>query len=228
MTEIELLGIILAVVGIVLTIIFGLPALLPWISDKIPEIKKINYWLINKKIKIKINSVKKYPIFSFSMPDLLRAINQKLVGSDKRIENSISGNNYIELLLEGTQAPFRIILTPDISEVSTSERVSEQLEVSIRLVGTINFYYRDDRENREYINIIDDMYQTIEQKYSVKPTFENHSIKSTITDFIESWDVCSTKQEDGTIIRIGKKILDVNAKQLIRLYDVYKKNIPNI
>jgi hypothetical protein len=228
MTDSEIIGVILGILGIAVGIIFGLPAFLPWVSDNIPLIKKINYWLINKRIKIKISSMRKYPIFPYTMIELQRYLNQQLCENGKKIENFLFGNNYIELLLTDSQAPFRIMLAPEILDSNDSEESIKRLEVSINLVGTIDFRYRNDLDNRKYLETINELFQLIEKKYGLGSTFENYSIKSSLTDFNETWDICSTKTENGSIIRIGKKVLEINTKQLMPLYDLYKKNVSNI
>ena len=151
MTEGEIIATILGVVAIVVGIIFGLPAFVPWVSDNIPQIKKINYWLINKRIKIKISSVRKYPIFPFAMIDLQKCLNQQLREKGEKIENLLSGTNYIELLFADFQAPFRIMIAPEILDLNDSEDLIGRLEISINLVGTINFRYREDLDNRKIL-----------------------------------------------------------------------------
>jgi hypothetical protein len=219
-----------ATLGIVVTVIFGvigIPSFVYYVGDKIPFLKSCNYWLRNKKIKVKIKSIRKYPFIDVNITSLKTFLINEISTDNKKIENLIFGKNYLELLLPDMQAPFRITISPEIVDVSDNEEI-ERIEVVIDLVGTIEFRYREDMDNRKYLTFIDNFFKIFQKKYEIQPSYENYSIRSTLTDFNESWSMCLTQKEGGMSIHIGTKVLDINSNTLFSLYDVYKKNIANI
>lgn len=219
----------LTVIGFLITAI----SLIMQIWKEIPTkyAKKFYYFLFNKKIKIKIKSIKKYPELKIDLVDTNKL--KKVIEGDFKDKTlvlegfQIVGSNYLELYFKNTQAPYFIQFQPIIS-YEGEKTIEEGIEIIIELKGIIEFFYREDMDNLKYLEIIEDLFDIIEKEYEIKPIYVDHMFKSTLSDFQENWDTLKTKESDGIKISIGKKVLDIHSKKISPIYRSYKKNISSI
>ena len=221
-TAISIIGSIAGIVGLVLQI---------WKEIPYTYAKKIYYFLWNKKIKVKIKSMKKYPsldISSINTKELKQIIEKKFRAKQLQFQGyQLSGNNYIELYIKNTQAPYFIQFQPIIS-YEGEKTIEEGTEIIIELKGIVEFVYREDIDNMKYLEIIEDLFEVVEEKYEIKPNYTDHMFKSTLSDFQETWDKLKTKESDGIKITIGNKVLDIHSKKISPIYRSYKKNISSV
>lgn len=182
------------------------------------------YWIKNKKFSIKISSTRKYPKFETQTSALTRKIEDYFLSNHKKIEYIKNGNNFIQVLFENAQAPYMIWFTPEVDDYMEEERT----EVKIRLLGTINFRYNEDSDNKKHLDNIESMYKIIETYYNINPSFEDYNLLSTSVDFNENWDSAKKKDVESGTVFIGSKVLNIHIKMLSKLYDIYKQNITQI
>ena len=203
--------------------------------DKIPEkyLKKLYYFLWNKEFKVKMKSLKKYPSLTLNQintDELVNTIKKEFKEKDRQFEGpQLRGKNYIELFLRDMQAPFFIAFKPSFSIDDHGKEIQEGIDTTIDLKGTIKFLYRDDLDNKKYLNIMEDIFEIMEETYHVKSNFVNYELISTLTDFKEDWKTIQTKEEENdTKIKIGNNILGIYSKKPYSLYDFYKKNVSSM
>ncbi|MDY0245742.1 MAG: hypothetical protein RBR26_02355 [Methanosarcina mazei] len=192
-------------------------------GDKIPFLKKANYILRNKRIKVKISSVRTYSYFQENTNLIARNI-REVYG--KTIEDLTVGKNKIQILIKDAQAPYLIEFTPNISNF---EEAINEINVEIKILGTLTFRYRDDNENRNHITNIEGLYKIIEKTYNISPVFEDYVLKSTISDFVEEdWKKVNTIKVENGVVYMGKKVLDIHLALINPLYDIYKNKITHL
>lgn len=209
-------------IGTIVSIVIGIIALILQITDKIPEkyARKFWYKISNKKFKIKINTMKKYPRFDIKIDALKINIQNKLREMDIGIEDQVYASNYIQILLKNLQAPYLIKFMPEVDPNHPERRTT----VTINLLGTIDFRYNDNIDNRRYITDIDEFFKIIEATHNVHANYENYNLISTKLDYISEQTSNETIKEDSSVINIGNDIINIHSRSLPKLYDVFKKN----
>lgn len=212
---ITIIGFAITVFGVVLQI-----------YDKIPEKygRKIWYRIFNKKFMIKIVTTRKYPKFDFKINDLKENIQTKVMENNTGIDDQKYGINYIQILIKNLQAPYLIKFMPEADPTHDDERIT----VTISLLGTINFRYNDNLDNRKYLSDIEEFFKIIESTYNIHSTFENYNLISTKSEYSGNETSNEIIKKDNSVINIGKNIINIHSTSLTKLYDVYKKNVSAI
>ena len=215
LTTVGYVGFGLTVVGVLLQI-----------HDKIPERygRKLWYFLFNAKFAIDISTSRKYPEFKMNTFNLKLNIEKEFLKENKRIKHLIYGSNYIEILIAGRQAPYFIKFMPEMDPNDPEKR----RVVSINLLGTIAFRYKEDLDNKKYLGDIEDLFRIIESTYQIHPTFENYNLISTNSKYDGTENKYEKIEEDNSIVDIGTNKLNIHSRSLHTLYEVYKKNISTI
>jgi len=200
------------------------------ITKKIPSkyIKKAKYFVLNKKVKVKFKSIKHYPsldpnsINTKDLKDILMSeLNKKHIELEGR---QLYGKNYIQLSIKDSQAPYFINFNPLVT-YEGEEVIEEGTEIKIELKGTIEFVYREEVDNKEYLEIFEDLFDIIEDKYNVKPSFKDYQFRSTLSNFNEKWENIEIKEKNGAKVTIGKKVLAIDSTRFTPIYRLYKENI---
>jgi hypothetical protein len=211
------------IIGVVSGILTILTFLLTYFrGDKIHFLKRANYYLRNKKITVKLNSIRTYSYFQENTNTLAGKIRENY---DKNVDYLATRQNNIEVLIKNSQAPYLIEFSPNIA--GFEENVKE-IKIQIRLLGNITFRFREDEENRSNIKNIERLYTIIENTYGITPNFQDYNLTSTMSDFEDDWKRVSTEEVDNGMVYIGRKVLDIHLPLLGSLYDIYKKKITSI
>jgi len=200
-----------------------------------PRIKRIRYYISNKAIRNNINAARDYPIFKPDMPSLGRTLAESFRKDNRPAKVEAVGENYIIIFIEGLQGPFKVEFQPRISDGYSDEQqhdgaeTIDGTEVRVRLVGTIKFYYREDENNKDYLNLIQTIFEFIEQQYKVKSEYTSYRLTSTSLDsFDYDWSKSEMIKDNGVKVVIGKTMLDLNSTSVVPLYDVFKKHITKV
>ncbi len=220
------IGIILGIIGILVTIIFGIPGF--FIFKDNPNVRKVIYLIFDKKILIKLSSIKRYSIFEWDSKDISNELIENLKQSGKKIERIDVGINYIRILIENTTAPYQIKILPseNAEPLENDEDTKDiYLDVIIDFEGIIETGYREDKKTQEYLSYIERFYKVIEKLYGASPIYEDYDLVSTLTDFNETWEVIKTKDTENGKVTIGKKTIEVHSNTFSSLYSDCKKNI---
>lgn len=223
--DIGLLSSVLGILGVICTAILE-------IHDRIPRkyLKKAWYWVSNKKVKVKLKSIKKYPSLncsSIKIKDLKKRVEKSLKQKQIKFEgHQFYGKNYIEFSFED-KLPYLITFEPSVS-FEGEETIEDGTIVTITIRGTLEFVYREDLDNRSYLDIIEDLFKIIEDYYDVKSSFEDHRLRSTFSNFEDTGMELKTKEKNGIRVTISKKILTINSTRISSVYGQYKKNISAI
>ncbi|WP_424355399.1 hypothetical protein [Methanobacterium sp. MBAC-LM] len=197
---------------------------------KIPSkyIKIAKYYILNKKVKVKFKSVKHYPSLnsnSINTKELKTILKSKLNRDQIELEgHQLYGKNYIQLLVKDSQAPYFISFQPLVT-YEGDEVIEEGTEIKIELKGTIEFVYREEVDNKEYLELVENLFEIIEEKYDIKPSFKDYQFRSTLSDFNEKWENVKTKEKNGAKISIGEKVLAIDSTRFTPIYRLYKENI---
>lgn len=207
----------------VIGVLSGILTIVTFFGDKIPFLKKFNYILRNKKIKVKISSLRTYSYFQENTNLIAKNI-REIYG--RSVEDLTIGKNKIQILIKDAQAPYSIEFTPNISNF---EEAINEINVEIKILGTLTFRYREDKENRSYITNIEGLYKIVEKTYNISPIFEDYVLKSTVSDFTEEdWKKVETIKVENGVVYMGKKVLDIHLALINPLYDIYKNKITHI
>jgi len=210
--------------------IIGICGLILEIWKKIPSKygRIAKYYLINKKVKVKFKSVKHYPSLDTDLiktKELKNYFKSKLQNKQLELEGQqLYGKNYILLSLKDSQAPYFISFNPLIT-YEGEETIEDGTEIKIELKGTIEFVYREEVDNKEYLEVVEDLFQIIEDKYDIKPSFQDYQFRSTLSDFNEKWENVKIKEKNGTKVSIGEKVLAIDSTRFTPIYRLYKENI---
>lgn len=206
-----LIGFVIAAIGLVLQV-----------YDKIPEryVKKLLYLILNKKFKIKISAIRKYPQFDWKINEVKKEIQSKLLEQEVGIDNQVYAKNYIQILIKDLQAPYLIKFEHDVDPYNPDERTT----VSISLLGTIDFRYNDNLDNRKYLSDIEDFFKIIESVHKVHFTYENYNLVSIKPEYKGHQTSNKIVKKDNSTINIGESMLNIHSTSLTKLYDVFKKN----
>lgn len=211
------------IIGVVSSILTIVTFLLTYFrGDKIRFLKRANYYLRNKKITVKLNSIRTYPHFKENTNTLAGKIKENY---NKNIEYLATRQNNIEVLIKNSQAPYLIEFSPN---TTSFEEKAKETKIQIRLLGNITFRYREDDENRNNIKNIENLYAIIENTYKISPNFQDYNLTSTVSDFEDDWKKINTEEVDNGMVYVGKKVLDIHLPLTGSLYDIYKKKITSI
>lgn len=214
------LGLIIGILGLIV----GLPSFIYFLGDRISLLRKWNYLLRNTKFKSKINAIRKYPNFKYDIKELKSKIDEKFIKMGEQIEFQKVSKNYIEIYFKDKQAPYLIKIMPDIDHFETEERIN----ISIKLLGTIDFRYREEIDNKKYLRDIEEFFKVIESLYNINPVYENYNMISTLSGFEEEWNKQERIEDENSVINIGKHVINIYSSSLTHVYDANKKYLINI
>ena len=167
--------------------------------------------------KIDINNIKK---------SIFKEFNHFNVISQK--------SNSLVILIEDMQAPYEILITTDEREVDIDEYGFEPKNihtvVDIALMGSIEFRYRESDDNDKYFNVLNKLFDIIEQTINEKPTYSfftlqadlkyNFKVKPFITEHDK--DECEDTKLD---IDKSSKFIKINSRTKDNLHKCLKKNV---
>ncbi len=197
---------------------------------KIPSkyIKIAKYYVLNKKVKVKFKSVKHYSSLDLNLintKELKNILKSKLNNKQIVLEGrQLHGKNYVQISIKDSQAPYFISFQPLVT-YEGDETIEEGTEIKIELNGTIEFVYREEVDNKEYLELVEDLFEIIEEKYDIKPSFQDYHFRSTLSDFNEKWENVKIKEKNGAKISIGEKVLAIDSTRFTPIYRLYKENI---
>ncbi len=217
-TKITIIGLIFSVAGAIPLIYF--------LGDRIKIFRHCNYYLRNKKIKIKLDALKNYELFNPNIDVIKEAVINKIRTSGKQCEYVRSGSNYIEILIKESQAPY--YLTFDRSQSDGIQEVGNLMEIRVKILGTIAIGYRDNSLNLDYLLNIENIYKIIENEYHLVPKYENYHLSSSIIDFNEDWQKAQRITKNGAVVNIGLKVVDIHSTTINSLYGLFKEHITAI
>lgn len=214
-----------------ITIILFLQTFLSFFLKKTPWVKRIYFWIINKKYKVQLMGVKKYKSFDPDMEKIKKEILKKYIP----IREISIGENYFTVLIENMQAPYKIVISPEIDPNTENEFIETIIEtvVNITLEGSINFGYKTTDENDKFLNVMDDLFDIIECIENEKPNYSLFSIKADGKNEFEKQpfiDEYSIEECEDTKIEIDKSLnqLKINSDSIKNIYKCLKKNISKI
>jgi len=225
-------GIFLGILGIVLTIIFGV---IPLIWAKTTWFKQLIYIIKDKEYKVKIYGTKKYPYFEPNISKIKEKIREKYKNSDFRN----AGGNYLTVLINELQSTYTIKIMPDIDteydelcEENEYENNSfDSCNVSIELDGIINFRYNSE-DNKEYLDIMENLFDAIEEGIGdIKSSYQNYSLTATTNKNFDKKPFKRGNKKDNcknVELSIGDKVLVVNSTKISNMNDCLKKHISKI
>lgn len=214
-----IVGLMLAVISIIL----GVPGFIIVLGDRVSFLKKANYFLTNKKFKSKISATRKYPYFSPEMRGIKEKIDLNFKNKSEKIDFQNRGSNYIQLLLKDMQAPYFIKFMPEPDHHSERRTI-----VQIKLLGTLNFRYREDLDNKKYLRDIEELFRIIESTHQIIPSFEDYNLISTFSEFKETSPKNKKIKNESSIVNIGEHVLNIHSTSLNHVYDVNKKHLTDI
>lgn len=189
------------------------------------SIRRFMFWLGNKSFFVKIKAVKTYPCFEYDIKKIISSLLDFTNRNNMKISFQISGKNYIQILFEGMQAPFFISFQPNTEIEQENSELPTEISISIRLLGEIEFKYKDDKNNKNYIDLIESIYRLIEKECGgIKANFEDYNIESTPYDFVEKWEAVEHTASNDSSIYIGNKVVQIHTNRLSSLYDTFKDN----
>lgn len=200
---------------------------------KIPLIRRIWWWIINKKIILKISSIKSYPNFTPNLNRLEREINNYIIHKlAKKISYSSKGKNYLQILPEGLNAPLIIEFSKDIGLDEDLEKgeVITGINVQIKVLGLLTFTYREGKNFEKLLGLIEKIFEIIEKIHGISPLYENYSLQATGSEFEENWSSKKEIVEEDYEVKIGSKIIMLNSKKIHPLYTFFSSyllRLPN-
>ncbi len=203
---------------------------LAYIFNRTPYLKRIGSWLRNISYKVQIMGVKKYNVEEISINNI-----KELIFNEFNYYNVVSQkSNFLVILIEDMQAPYEILITTNEGESDIQERGFESKNictvVDIALMGSIEFRYRESDNNDKYFNVLNKLFDIIEQTINEKPTYSFFTLQADLKNnfkvkpFITEHD----KEEcEDTKLDIDKssKFIKINSRNKDNLHKCLKKNV---
>ncbi len=209
---------------------WALDYVLAYIFNRTPYLKRISSWLRNIPYKVQIMGVKKYNVEKIEINNIKKAIFKEF-----NYFNVVSQkSNSLVILIEDMQAPYEISITTDEGEVDIDEYEFEPKNiytvVDIALIGSIEFRYRESDDNDKYFNVLNKLFDIIEQTINEKPKYSfftlqadlknNFKVKPFITEHDK--DECEDTKLD---IDKSSKFIKINSRTKDNLHKCLKKNV---
>ena len=206
---------------------------LAYIFNRTPYLKRIYSWLINIPYKVQIMGVKNYAIEEINIDNIKKSIFKEF-----NYFNIVSQkSNSLVILIEDMQAPYEILITTDEGEFGIDENgfssENNHIIVDIALMGSIEFRYRESDDNDKYFNVLNKLFDIIEQTINEKPTYSfftlqadlknNFKLKPFITEHDK--DECEDTKLD---IDKSSKFIKINSRTKDNLHKCLKKNVHKI
>ena len=201
---------------------------LAYIFNRTPYLKRICSWLMNIPYKVQIMGVKKYNVEEIDINNI-----KELIFKEFNYYNVVSQkSNSLVILIEDMQAPYEFLITTDEGEIDIEEEGFESKNiytvVDIALMGSIEFRYRESDNNDKYFNVLNKLFDIIEQTINEKPTYSFFTLQADLKNnfkvkpFITEHD---KKECENTKVNLDKstKFIKINSKNKDNLYKCFKK-----
>ena len=187
------------------------------------------YWYItNRKISLRINIQKKYPMFEPDIQELLDHVQTTITGKYGKFLSppEVSGNTF-QFVAERMSAPIQFLFFPDVEDTDGSNSNFSQEEYTIvqcKIQGNLTFVYREFESYQTMLILIDEIYRKIESDYQRgEPVFSNILIDVSLSnDFTENWSKKEIINIEGARIMIGSNIVEINSKTISPLLHLNK------
>ena len=203
---------------------------LAYIFNSTPYLKRAYAWIRNIPYKVQIMGVKKYNVKKIDINNIKKSIFKEFNHFNVVSQKS----NSLVILIEDMQAPYEILITTDEGEVDIDEYGFEPKNVhtvvDIALIGSIEFRYRESDDNDKYFNVLNKLFDIIEQTINEKPTYSfftlqadlkyNFKVKPFITEHDK--DECEDTKLD---IDKSSKFIKINSRTKDNLHKCLKKNV---
>lgn len=215
---------LLTIIGLIgsLSGIFGVLPAVAYFTEKLPSIKKILYKIFNKTYFAKINASKEYTLEKYNLKPIKMKIHEKY---DINKINLPKKNSMI-ISIKNMQSPYKILFLRDLNDSTNI------MKVNINLEGEVKFTYRNSDNNKEYLNIVDELFTIIEEEFKVTPEFKWYSLnihteKLKNKPFKDSFEIINCKD---TKIEIDKttKFMKINSDSINNLIYCLNSNIKKI
>lgn len=203
---------------------------LAYILNSTPYLKRLYSWIMNIPYKVQIMGVKKYNVEEIEINNI-----KKLIFNEFNHFNVVSQkSNSLVILIEDMQAPYEILITTDEGEFGIDEDEFEpkniHIVVDIALIGSIEFRYRESDDNDKYFNVLNKLFDIIEQTINEKPIYSfftlqadlknNFKVKPFLTEHDK--DECEDTKLD---IDKSSKFIKINSRNKDNLHKCLKKNV---
>ena len=190
--------------------------------SRLPWIRRIVWFLINKKICVRISVTKVYSEqFEPKTHEIFEKIRSKIITAfGNFISQPIIGSNYFQFVAEGMSAPIIFRFHPDIDD--NDEIIGSVVQSEV--LGNLVFVYREAKKYERTLKLIEDIFHVIEEVHGLrKPNYVNYTIKATISEtFEEDWSTKKEIKHDDSRILVGSKIVMANSRTLVPLLDLKK------
>jgi hypothetical protein len=222
----SILAVILAIASLV-AFIKNLWGFRSWIL-KNSTIRRIYWYITNRKISIRINIQKKYQTFNPNLAELLEHIQPNIMNKFGRFFSPPEvTSNTLQFVAERMSAPIKFSFFPDIERDDEYNLESEEMEYTIiqcKVQGTLIFVYREFQGYQTILSLIEEIYRVIENDNHLGiPHFSNIIIEASLSsDFNENWSRKEEIKNDGAKFLIGSKILQANSKTIYPLLQLDK------
>uniref|UniRef100_A0A7C3M9R2 Uncharacterized protein n=1 Tax=Archaeoglobus fulgidus TaxID=2234 RepID=A0A7C3M9R2_ARCFL len=214
----------------VLTLVGGLGGLITLIKDvfglrskiaKNAPVRKVIWYLVNKKINVRITAVRKYEKIyeekevEEKLGAAFELIKKRVTGQyGNFISPPIIGKNFFQFVTENMSAPVKFEILPDVEGDEISGTV-----VRGEVLGNLTFVYREKNKYQMFVNLMENTFDIVESVFDFRPYFVNHSIKATTAEtFEEDWSIKKEVRLPEGIIRIGSKVVLADTRKPV--YDL--------
>ena len=163
-----------------------------------------------------MRGVKKYSVNQISIKDFKEELFNNHYSHLKIISEK---NNSIMVLIDAMQAPYEILITLD---------EDESIIVSIALMGSINFRFRDEDSNIKYIHVLNSFFEIIEEIINQKAFYSFFTLQADVKNEFNKrpfiTEIVKDECED-TILDIDRSTnyIKINSKNKDNLYYCLKK-----
>ena len=208
----------------------ALDYIVAYIFNRTPYLKRLYSWLMNIQYKVQIKGVKKYNIEEINIDKIKKSIFKEFDYLNVISQKS----NSLVILIEDMQAPYEILITPNEWEFDIDEKGFEpeniNTNVDIALMGSIEFRYRESDDNDKYFNVLNKLFDIIEQTINEKSTYSFFTIQADLKSNFKVKPFITEHNKDeceDTKIDLDKsaKFIKINSKNKDNLYKCLKKNI---
>jgi len=187
-----------------------------------PKIRNILWYISNKKVCVRISVNKTYHSFEPKTNEVIEVIGQKVKAAfGNYIDPPRVGDNYFQFVAEKMSAPILFKFNPDI-DIEKDDTAG--VTVQSKVLGNLVFVYREFKNSKEVLKLIEEIYQTIEEIHNLnRPVYSNYSIQATVFGaFEEDWSVKKELKVNDAEIKVGSKIIWANSKTITPLLDLSK------
>lgn len=202
---------------------------LAYVLNGTPYIKRLYSWIRNISYKVQIMGVKKYDVDEIEINNIKESIFKEFSHFNVVSQKS----NSLLILIDDMQAPYEILITTDegefeIGECGESEKIISIVDIA--LIGSIEFRYRESDDNDKYFNVLNKLFDIIEQTINKKPTYSFFTLQADLKNNFEKKPFITEHNKDeceDTKVDLDKstKFIKINSKTKDNLYKCLKKNI---